>query len=71
MDSFTYFILGLLVLVSAVIIAVYCINKKKSFVLAIVLIAVGFILAFIGLFNSEHEESQNAVSSIEDVKHDW
>ncbi|WP_216830002.1 hypothetical protein [Alkalihalobacterium elongatum] len=56
MESFTFFMLGLLVLVIAVVIAVICIVKKKSFIIPIILLAAGFILAFIGLFNTEHHE---------------
>ncbi|MDE5413959.1 hypothetical protein [Alkalihalobacterium chitinilyticum] len=56
MESFTFFILGLLVLVSAAIISVICIVKKKSFIIPVILLAVGFILGFIGLFNMDHVE---------------
>lgn len=52
--DFIGFIIGLIVLIISLILIIYSAYKKKSYVFPIILMAIGFIIAVINLFNLDH-----------------
>lgn len=52
--DFVGFMLGLLILAISLVLVIISTYKKKSYVFPLILMAIGFILAVINLFNMEH-----------------